>query len=54
VMYEIMELSDQEYVDMYATTAKELSQKSAAEAKRAEREAREERAAESGEQKQAS
>jgi len=54
VMYEIMELSGQEYVDMYATTAKELSQKSAAEAKRAEREAREERAAESGEQKQAS
>src|SRR4051794_734429 len=54
IMYEIMELSDQEYVDMYATKAKELSQRSAAEAKRAEREAREERAAESGEQKQAS
>jgi 1-acyl-sn-glycerol-3-phosphate acyltransferase len=53
IMYEIMELSGQEYVDMYATTAKELSQKSAAEAKRAEREAREDRAA-TGEQKQAS
>jgi len=53
-MYEIMELSDQEYVDMYATKAKELSQRSAAEAKRAEREAREERAAAAGEQKQAS
>jgi 1-acyl-sn-glycerol-3-phosphate acyltransferase len=52
-MYEIMELSGQEYVDIYATTAKELSQKSAAEAKRAEREAREDRAA-TGEQKQAS
>ena len=39
IMYEIMQLSGQEYVDMYATKAKELSQKSAAEAKRAEREA---------------
>jgi 1-acyl-sn-glycerol-3-phosphate acyltransferase len=51
VMYEIMELSGQEYVDMYAASAKELSQKSAADAKRAEREARE---AAAGEQKQAS
>jgi hypothetical protein len=48
-----MQLSGQEYVDVYATKAKELSQKSATEAKRAEREAREERAA-AGEQKQAS
>ena len=54
IMYEIMQLSGQEYVDLYATKAKELSQKSAAEAKRAEREAREELAADSGEQKQAS
>jgi 1-acyl-sn-glycerol-3-phosphate acyltransferase len=53
IMYEIMQLSGQEYVDIYAATAKELSQKSAAEAKRAEREAREGRAA-AGEQKQAS
>ena len=53
IMYEIMQLSGQEYVDIYAATAKELSQKSAAEAKRAEREAREDRAA-AGEQKQAS
>jgi len=53
IMYEIMQLSGQEYVDVYATKAKELSQKSATEAKRAEREAREERAA-AGEQKQAS
>ena len=51
IRYEIMQLSGQEYVDMYAAKAKELSQKSAAEAKRAEREAREEMA---GEQKQAS
>jgi 1-acyl-sn-glycerol-3-phosphate acyltransferase len=54
IMYEIMQLSGQEYVDMYATKAKDLSQKSAAEARRAEREAREERAAAAGEQKQAS
>jgi 1-acyl-sn-glycerol-3-phosphate acyltransferase len=53
-MYEIMQLSGQEYVDLYAAKAKELSQKSAAEAKRAEREAREELEASSGEQKQAS
>ena len=43
IMYEIMQLSGQEYVDLYATKAKELSQKSAARlAKRAEREARDE------------
>jgi 1-acyl-sn-glycerol-3-phosphate acyltransferase len=51
IMYEIMQLSGQEYVDMYSTRAKELAQKSAAEAKRAEREAAESL---SGEQKQAS
>jgi 1-acyl-sn-glycerol-3-phosphate acyltransferase len=51
IMYELMLLSGQEYVDMYATKAKELAQKSAAEAKRAEREAA---AALAGEQKQAS
>ena len=53
IMYEIMQLSGQEYVDLYASKAKELSQKSAADAKRAEREARDELAG-SGEQKQAS
>jgi 1-acyl-sn-glycerol-3-phosphate acyltransferase len=52
-MYEIMQLSGQEYVDLYATKAKELSQKSAADAKRAEREARDE-LTDPGEQKQAS
>jgi len=54
IMYEIMQLSGQEYVDMYAVKAKDLSQKSAAEARRAEREARDQRAAAAGEQKQAS
>jgi 1-acyl-sn-glycerol-3-phosphate acyltransferase len=42
IMYEIMRLSGQEYVDMYATRAKE-------EAKRASREAREEQPVERGE-----
>jgi 1-acyl-sn-glycerol-3-phosphate acyltransferase len=51
IMYEIMQLSGQEYVDMYATKAKELSQRSVAETKRAEREAA---AAAAAEQKQAS
>jgi len=51
IMYEIMQLSGQEYVDLYATRAKELSQKSSTEAKRAEREAA---TAASREQKQAS
>ena len=32
IMYEIMRLSGQEYVDMYATRAKELSKTEAAEA----------------------
>jgi 1-acyl-sn-glycerol-3-phosphate acyltransferase len=54
VMYEIMQLSGQEYVDIYATKAKELSQKSSTEAKRAERETRDDRASAAGEQKQAS
>jgi 1-acyl-sn-glycerol-3-phosphate acyltransferase len=54
IMYEIMQLSGQEYVDMYATKAKELSQKSSTEAKRAEREARDARETSAGEQKQAS
>ncbi|HET9500351.1 MAG TPA: lysophospholipid acyltransferase family protein [Marmoricola sp.] len=51
IMYEIMQLSGQEYVDLYATRAKELSQKSSTEAKRAEREAA---ASAAREQKQAS
>jgi len=51
IMYEIMQLSGQEYVDLYATRAKELSQKSSTEAKRAEREAA---TAAAREQKQAS
>jgi 1-acyl-sn-glycerol-3-phosphate acyltransferase len=53
IMYELMELSGQEYVDIYAAKAKELSQKPTTEAKRAEREAREGRAA-AREHKQAS
>jgi 1-acyl-sn-glycerol-3-phosphate acyltransferase len=51
IMYEIMQLSGQEYVDVYATKAKELSQSPSTEAKRAEREAA---AAAAHEQKQAS
>ena len=51
IMYEIMQLSGQEYVDLYASKAKDLAVKSAADAKRAEREAAE---AAGGEQKQAS
>jgi 1-acyl-sn-glycerol-3-phosphate acyltransferase len=51
IMYEIMQLSGQEYVDLYASKAKEATAKSAADAKRAEREAA---AAVAGEQKQAS
>jgi 1-acyl-sn-glycerol-3-phosphate acyltransferase len=51
IMYEIMQLSGQEYVDLYAAKAKEAWARSAAEAKRAEREAA---AAVAGEQKQAS
>jgi 1-acyl-sn-glycerol-3-phosphate acyltransferase len=43
IMYEIMQLSGQEYVDVYAAKAKELAQRSATEAKRAEREARDDR-----------
>jgi len=39
IMYEIMQLSGQEYVDTYATKAKGLSQKPTTEGKRAEREA---------------
>jgi len=55
IMYEIMQLSGQEYVDLYASKAKEASAKSAADAKRAEREAREGvEASVAGEQKQAS
>ena len=38
VMYEIMQLSGQEYVDMYATRAKDLASKAKDEARRAERE----------------
>jgi 1-acyl-sn-glycerol-3-phosphate acyltransferase len=53
IMYEIMQLSGQEYVDTYAAKAKELAQKPTTEAKRAEREAREGRAA-AREHKQAS
>jgi 1-acyl-sn-glycerol-3-phosphate acyltransferase len=53
IMYELMQLSGQEYVDTYAAKAKELSQKPTTEAKRAEREAREGRAA-AREHKQAS
>jgi 1-acyl-sn-glycerol-3-phosphate acyltransferase len=50
IMYEIMRLSGQEYVDLYAPQAKDLAAKAKDEAKRAEREA----AADPTEQKQAS
>jgi 1-acyl-sn-glycerol-3-phosphate acyltransferase len=53
IMYEIMQLSGQEYVDLYSAKAKEMWAKSAAGAKRAEREAREGLAPGAG-QKQAS
>jgi 1-acyl-sn-glycerol-3-phosphate acyltransferase len=39
IMYEIMRLSGQEYVDMYASRAKDLAAKARDEARRAEREA---------------
>lgn len=41
VMYEIMRLSGQEYVDVYATKAREDANRAAAEARKAEREAKE-------------
>lgn len=41
IMYEIMQLSGQEYVDMYAGPAKELAAEKARQARQAEREARE-------------
>jgi 1-acyl-sn-glycerol-3-phosphate acyltransferase len=40
IMYEIMQLSGQEYVDMYATVAKDLANKATQQARQAEREAR--------------
>jgi 1-acyl-sn-glycerol-3-phosphate acyltransferase len=42
IMYEIMQLSGQEYVDMYAGPAKDLAAKAAQQARQAEREAKEE------------
>ena len=39
IMYEIMRLSGQEYVDMYAAKAKDLATKAREEARRAERQA---------------
>jgi 1-acyl-sn-glycerol-3-phosphate acyltransferase len=39
IMYEIMRLSGQEYVDLYATRAKELAAKAKEEARKAEKEA---------------
>ena len=44
IMYEIMRLSGQEYVDMYASKAKELARKQAAEAAEAARKAKAEAA----------
>ncbi len=41
IMYEIMQLSGQEYVDMYAGPAKDLAAKAAQQARQAEREAKE-------------
>jgi 1-acyl-sn-glycerol-3-phosphate acyltransferase len=51
IMYEIMRLSGQEYVDKYASVAKDESKRAESEAKRAESEAKAESA---GEQKKAS
>jgi 1-acyl-sn-glycerol-3-phosphate acyltransferase len=51
IMYEIMRLSGQEYVDMYAAKAKELAVKARDEARRAERDAA---AAAAAEEKKAS
>ena len=51
IMYRLMELGNQEYVDVYAAKAKDLAQKPTTEAKRAEREAA---AAAARERKQAS
>ena len=51
IMYEIMRLSGQEYVDMYASKAKDLAAKAREEARRAEREAA---AAAAAEEKKAS
>jgi 1-acyl-sn-glycerol-3-phosphate acyltransferase len=51
IMYEIMRLSGQEYVDIYAAKAKELAAKARDEARRAEREAA---AAAAAEEKKAS
>ena len=54
IMYEIMRLSGQEYVDQYATGAKERSQKSAADAKATPSARPRDELAGPGEQKQAS
>jgi len=48
IMYEIMRLSEQEYVDMYATRAKEEATRAEKEAKRAEKEAEKESADDAG------
>ena len=48
IMYEIMRLSEQEYVDMYATRAKEEATRAEKEAKRAEKEAEKEPADDAG------
>ena len=50
IMYEIMRLSGQEYVDLYAQKAKELAAKAKDEAKRAERAAKAEQEAAAAEQ----
>ncbi|HQR27169.1 MAG TPA: lysophospholipid acyltransferase family protein [Nocardioides sp.] len=54
IMYEIMRLSGQEYVDMYSSQAKELAAKARTEARRAERQAAAEQKAAEQEQKKAS
>jgi 1-acyl-sn-glycerol-3-phosphate acyltransferase len=45
IMYEIMQLSGQEYVDVYAAKAKELAPKTTTEDKRSERDVREQKQA---------
>ena len=54
IMYEIMRLSGQEYVDMYATQAKEESKRLEAEAKAAADGRSDDEAGPAGEQKKAS
>ena len=54
IMYEIMRLSEQEYVDMYAAKAKELSKEHAKEQAAKDQAAKDQAAKDQAQQKQAS